>query len=261
VADWLELAHRTLGYPIAFVVAPATLLAYTVPRAHRRWGRAYLYGMTLLYASGTYLTLTRHEWLTWHFARNVTFNFLGFSMLLYAYRAIRLYQQPAAPAPTRLDRLLSGLQLATVLGVVAVAVFKDTPMRVFALAGLVLCALDLRDHRAGFRPRGLLFRRHLRYVLASYYYLLTVVSIVHLDRVLPRNVKWLWPTGVAVVVAWLALGAGAPGTLDGRARTLPWAVAVSLAVAGLLALWIAVQLLSGARIGPQSLIPAARLLA
>ena len=259
MADWIELAHRTLGYPIAFVVAPATLLAFTRPQTHRRWGRAYLYGMTALYLSGTYLTLTRHEWLTWHFARNLTFNFLGFSMVVYAYRAIRLYRGTAAPAPARLDWALSALQFGTVLGVVAVAVFKDTPMRVFAIAGLALCWLDVRDLRARFQPRVLLFRRHLRYVLASYYYLLTLVSIVHLDAVLPRNVKWLWPTVVGIVALRLALGGREPAILGEGARPLSRAVALTLVAAGVLALWVLTQLLSGGRVAPQSLMPAGRL--
>jgi hypothetical protein len=259
VADWIELAHRTLGYPIAFVVAPAALLAFTTPRIHRRWGRAYFYGMTVLYLSGTSLTLTRHDWHTWQFARNVSFNFLGFSMILYAYRAIWLFRRTEAPSPTTLDRTLSALQLATVISVLGVAVFKDTPMRVFALLGLVLCALDLRDLRASFQPRARLFRRHVRYVLASYYYLLTLVSIVHLDGVLPRNVKWLWPTVIAAVALRLALGgrrAAAPGV---SARPLSWAVTLTLLVAGLLAAWVATQLISGARIAPQSYLGTGRL--
>ncbi len=261
MTDWVELAHRTLGYPIAFVVAPATLRAFATPRLHRRWGQAYLYGMTALYLSGAVMTLTRHDWPTWAFARNVTFNFLGFSMLLYAYRAIRLFRQAAPPAPTRLDWGLSALQLATVLGVLAVAVFKDTPMRVFALVGLILCALDVRDLRAGFQPRTRLFRRHVRYVLASYYYVLTVVSIVHLDGVLPRNAKWLWPTVVGAAVAWVALGGGGPAWLERPTRRLSWAVGLTLAVAGALALWVVTQLLSGARIAPQSLLGGARVVA
>lgn len=259
MADWIELAHRTLGYPIAFLVAPATLLAFTTPGTHRRWGRAYLYGMTALYLSGTYLTLARHEWLTWAFARNVTFNLLGFSMLVYAYRAIWLFRQVETPVPTLLDRGLSAFQLATVLAVVAVAVFKDTPMRVFALVGLVLCTLDVRDLRSGFRPRALLFRRHVRYVLASYYYVLTLVSIVHLDGVLPRNVKWLWPTALGVVATWLALGTRGPALLRERARPLSRAVTLTLIAAGVLALWVAAQLLSGARIAPQSLLRESRI--
>lgn len=259
MADWIELAHRALGYPIAFVVAPATLLAFTRPRSHRRWGRAYLYGMTALYVSGTCLGLARHEWLTWQFARNVTFNFLGFSMLIYAYRAIWLFRQVEAPAPTRLDRGLSALQIATVLGIVAVAVFKDTPMRVFALVGLALCALDVRDLRAGFQPRARLLRRHVRYVLASYYYLLTLVSIVHLDKILSRNVKWLWPTVVAAVAMWLALGGRGPTVLGEGARRLSWAVALTLLAAGVLAVWVTTQLLSGARLAPQSLLQGSRI--
>lgn len=42
--------------------------------------------MTFLYVTGTFMTLTGHDWATWEFARNVTFNFFGYSFLIYGCR-------------------------------------------------------------------------------------------------------------------------------------------------------------------------------
>lgn len=69
----------------------------------------------------------------------------------------------------------------------AVAVVEATPMRVYAGLGCLLLALDVRELRDGFRPHALLFRRHVRYVLGSYFHLRTRESIVHRDGVLPRS--------------------------------------------------------------------------
>jgi hypothetical protein len=247
--DWIELIHRVVGYPAAFLAGPAALLAFARPPRHRWWGRVYVYLMVFLYASGTWMTLARHDWGTWQFARNATFNLFGFSMLLHAYRAIHLFRHPALTAPAGLDRALAALQGAVVLAVLSVAVFKDTPMRAFAAIGLLLCILDWRELSARFQPRVLLFRRHVRYILASYFYVLTLVSIVHLDGVLPRNVKWLWPAVVGVAV--ITLATGDVGRLA-RGRTLRWSIAVTLGVALALGAFVAVQLARGVAVGPQA---------
>lgn len=252
--SWIELGHRLIGYPTAFLVAPAALLAFTVPRIHRRWGRLYVYLMTALYASGLFMTLTRHEWGTWAFARNVAFNLLGYSMVVHAYRAIWLFRHPEIPGPGRLDRALAGFQAAVVASVLALAIVRDTPMRVYAAIGLALCVLDWRELGARLQPVPVRFRRHVRYVLASYYYLLTVISIVHLDRAVPRNVKWLWPTVIGTLAAALAADALGPVGPSGRARGLRWAVALTVGVAALLGAYVAVQLVRGAAVAPQAIL-------
>lgn len=200
--DTLILVHRFVGYPTAFIVAPLGLLAFTESRIHRRWGKLYLYGMIFLYLTGTYVTLTTHDWNTWSFARNVAFNFFGFSMVLYAWRAIRLFTRPGEIPVERLDRGLAWLLTVSVMGLLAVAIWKDTPMRVFTLLGIVLVVLEWRDLKPGVLSKPLLYRRHQRYILASYFYVLTVVSIVHLNDELPRKIKWLWPAAIGATVIY-----------------------------------------------------------
>jgi hypothetical protein len=233
--------HRWVGYPTAFLVAPLAVLAFAKPVLHRATGKTYLILMTFLYLTGTYVTLTQHDWHKWDFARNVVFNFFGYSLLLYGWRAIRLFRAEGQPTPTRLDWMLAGLLTVSVAGLVTVASVRDTPMRIFAAVGVVMVALEFRELRNGFRPKSVLFRRHTRFILASYFYVMTVVSVVHLGDELPRNLKWSWPTILGAVVIALT-GTGARYLYQPRGRTLRLAVGMTAAIAVLYAGYVAYDL-------------------
>jgi hypothetical protein len=243
--ETFELIHRLVGYATAFIVAPAALFTFGPTRLHPRWGKTYAWLMVFLYCTGTFMTLTRHPWLSWAFARNITFNFFGFSMVLYGYRAMHLLRIRTDPRPARLDYMLGALLIGSVLAMLSVAVWKDTPMRVFTVIGIFLSVLEVRDLRRGFQPKDVLLSRHIRYILASYFYLLTVMSIVHLDRVLPKNAKWLWPTGVAVFVIYFAANKSKLSEIRSRATVLKWSVGLTLAVAFLFGTYLAVNLVKG----------------
>ena len=250
--ELLILIHRLVGYPTAFLVAPAALLAFARPALHRRWGKAYLCLLIFLYLTGTFLTFARHDWNTWDFARNLVFNFFGFSMVLYGWRAIHLFRQVGQPRPGRLDWALAGMLAVTVVGVLVVAAVRDTPMRLFALIGVTFCVLEFQELRAGFRPKSVLFRRHTRFILASYFYVLTVVSIVHLGDELPRNLKWLWPSLLgALVIA--ATGTAASRLPQPRGRILRLAVGLTLVVTGLSAGYVVYDLSRGTAVVGQGM--------
>jgi len=199
----VETVHQSVGYPVAFLLVPFLLATFGGKPGHRTAGWAYLVLMTFLYVTGTFMTLTRHDWLTWEFARNITFNFFGYSLLFYGLRAAWLLHRRESTAPAAVDYGLAILLTFSVIALASVATWKNTPMRVYTLLGMVLVFLEWSDIKAGFRPYGVLFNRHVRFVLASYFYVLTVVSLVHLDDELPRNVKWLWPSAIGVTVIYL----------------------------------------------------------
>ncbi|WP_447977379.1 hypothetical protein [Candidatus Nitrospira bockiana] len=222
--------HRVVGYPVAFLLVPIALATFGGTRGHRFTGRAYLAGMVFLYVTGSYLTLTRHAWWSWDFARNLTFNFFGFSMLFYGWRAIFLYRKAGEPEPGPWDYGLATLLTATVVALASVAIWKDTPMRVFTLLGLLLVALEWRDLRRRFHPKHVLFQRHVRFILASYFYVLTVVSIVHLSEELPGKVKWLWPSVLGAVVIYLATGESNRAPAPYRRPALRWSILATLLV-------------------------------
>jgi len=203
VQPLVESVHQTVGYPVAFLLVPLLLATFAGKPGHRSAGWTYLALMTFLYVTGTFLTLTRHDWGTWEFARNVTFNFFGFSLLIYGCRAAYLLHGRGSSAPGRLDYGLAVVMSLSVVALASVAVWKNTPMRVYTLIGVLLVVLEWRDLRAGFQPRSVLFNRHVRFVLGSCFYVLTVASLVHLNDELPRNVKWLWPAALGAAVIYL----------------------------------------------------------
>src|SRR5262249_12637223 len=55
----------------------------------------------------------------------------------------------------------------------------DTPMRGFAIVGTVFSVLEVRDLRRSFRPRELLFSRHLRFMLG--------LVLLRADRAIGRS--------------------------------------------------------------------------
>jgi hypothetical protein len=241
----VELVHRVVGYPLAFIVGPIALATFAGAPGHRWSGRTYALAMTFLYVTGTALTLTRHEWNSWGFARNVAFNLLGYSFVLHGWRAMWLQRrtsdvgrqtsdvrrQTPENGKSWIDVSLLVSLLALTSSLIILAVMRpNTPVRVFAVVAVWLSILELRHWRTT-PTRAELYRRHVRYVLASYFYVLTVVSLVHLRSELTSDARWLWPSAIAVAVIWL---------VDEKARATRWTVRaiVALSVAfGAYAAW------------------------
>jgi hypothetical protein len=224
----LLVVHQLVGYPLVFLIAPLALATFAGRPPHRQVGVAYLVGMTFLYATGSALTLSQYDYASWEFGRNVVFNLTGYLLALQGARAIWLWRTVDAPRPTRLDYGLRALFIASTVVMFALAVQKNTALRVFAILAIALLVLDRADFRAGL-SRAVLYARHVRCILGSYFYILTVVSLVHLRDEVGANVRWLWPTAAGIVVIWIAHGAAMPGN-PWRTRLQRWAVAATLAL-------------------------------
>ena len=235
----VELVHRVVGYPLAFVVGPLALATFAGAPGHRWTGRTYALAMTFLYLTGTALTLTRHEWASWEFARNVAFNLLGYSFVLHGWRAMWLHRdptlgsRPSAPGRNRIDVALLASLAALTLALLILAVMRpNAPVRVFGAIALWLLVLEARDWRA-VQTRALQYRRHVRHVLASYFYVLTVVSLVHLRQELASDARWLWPAAIAVGTIWL---------VQERARATRWTVRAIVALSVAFGAYVAWEL-------------------
>lgn len=244
------LIHRIVGYPLAFIVAPLALARFAGAPGHRSAGLWYVVLMTFLYISGTSLTLTRHDWGTWEFGRNVVFNLLGYSLLLYGFRAMWLLNKPEVVRPARLDRVLLAVLVASVAVLVVLAAMRSGPLQGIALAGILLLGLEIRDWRRGFAATDL-YRRHVRYMIASYCYVLTVVSLVHLRDELSSDARWLWPSVLGAIVIWLSCAEKPALLRRNRARLTRYAMRSALVVALGFGLYVSWELLRGVPIGVQ----------
>lgn len=227
--ETLLLVHRLVGYPLAFLVAPVALATFAGRWRHRAAGIAYGVGMVFLYLTGSVLTFTQYDYASWEFGRNVAFNLMGMLFLAHGVRAAYLWRHQELPRPSRIDHVLRAALLATLLVMASLAVFKNTPLRVFTLLGATLAVLDQRDWREGF-TRAVLFARHARYILASYFYVLTVVSLVHLRDELSANTRWLWPAALGLFAIWITQGASTPGN-PWRTRAQRWAIVLVVTIA------------------------------
>lgn len=199
IADSLLLGHKLLGFATVLVIGPAALLAPLGGRAHRRFGMLYIACMTILYLSGSWFTFTKHDLLGYKFLRNFSFNLFGYSLLLLAWRAVPLARAGAA-AVTRVDR--AGVIALAVLGAAMLPLgFKRWPMFVFGAVGLGFAWVDWQQMRTGTPSAATRLNRHIRYMIASYYYVVTLLSIL----LLPGSFKWkwVWPSLVGGLVIGL----------------------------------------------------------
>jgi hypothetical protein len=222
----LVLAHRLVGYVTAFVLAPMALSAFVEPPRHRHWARSYLYFMVPLYLTGLFFTFQRHEIGSFVWARNLAFNFLGFFFLFLGWRAIWRFHLQALQ-PTALDHAMRAMLLAVSTVLVALGVLHHFPSFVLGSLGLWLGLVVFRE-AANARA---LYVRHQRCMLASFFYVLTVLSLVHVRA--PTDLKWLWPALLGVPLAAYATRGS-----DARRRTR-LAVHLTLGIALLLAAYIA----------------------
>lgn len=214
----LVLAHRMVGYVAAFAIAPLALSAFAAPPRHRIWARTYLCLMVPLYATGLWFTFQRHEIGSFAWVRNLAFNFLGFFFLLLGWRAMWRFRRKAL-VPAMLDRTMRGAMLAASAVLVALGVLHHFPSFVLGSLGLWLGFSVFRESTDIHR----LYVTHQRCMLGSYFYVLTVLSLVHVRA--PTDLKWLWPALLGVPLA-----AYATRGVDTRRRT-GIAVRVVLAIA------------------------------
>lgn len=233
----LILAHRLIGYVAAFAIAPLVLFASSEPQRHRRWARAYLCFMVPLYVTGLFFTFQRHEFGSFVWARNLGFNFVGFFFLLLGWRAIWRFRRQAVQ-PTALDHTMRALLLAGSATLVALGILHHFPSFVLGSLGLWLGLIVFRETGIA---RGL-YVTHQRCMLASFFYVLTVLSLVHVRA--PSDLKWLWPALLGVpLVAYATRGSLA----QRRTRVT---VGVTLTITLLLGVYIA---LLGAEPSPSQL--------
>ncbi|MCZ7599691.1 MAG: hypothetical protein M5U09_20730 [Gammaproteobacteria bacterium] len=200
----VETIHQLAGYPTAFLLAPLALATWGGARGHRGIGLAFVSLMCFLYATGLFMSLTRHEFGSRDYFRNLAFNFFGFYALLLAVRSIYLFRHPEAPPPCA-PGFRDGLHTHGNRGVDA----GSRRGQEHAHAGTRARRAGLhRDRVEGTQGRFRTARRTVcpprAYMLTTFLYVLTVASIVHLGEELPRNTRWLWPTALGMLLVPLA---------------------------------------------------------
>lgn len=210
ILDPAMLAHQAIGYAVALLLGPLTLASFAGRWRHRALGIGYAFGMLALYLTGSTITFTQYAYGTWEFARNVVFNLTGALYVALGVRAGQLWRRGSDAATSSIDLALRGALTASILTMVALAVIKSTPLRVFSILSGILLWMEWRDWRQGF-TRAAHYARHARYSLAGYCYLMTVLSVVHLVDEIPGLLRWIWPALLGAAAIWIVHGSVTPG--------------------------------------------------
>lgn len=120
-------------------------------------------------------------------------------MMLLGWRAIPLKRGDGGRV-SRLDR--AWVVFLAVLSLCALPLgYKRWPMFVLGGVGLVLARIDWLENRSGTLSPERRLKRHMRYMIASLYYVVTLLSILLFPGT--YKVKWVWPSAIGAVVVLL----------------------------------------------------------
>lgn len=229
VADFeasLRLAHALLGWPVIFVLGPVALLTTKGGRLHRRAGKAYIFGMALLWLTGTWFTFAHDRLGSWRFRRDFCFNLLGAAQGFLGWRVVRRRVVDGRLAAAPLDRVLTLAQLL-LAGPLLLLARRDPVVAWIGLLHVALAWGELRSERPGGASAVTPLALHLRRMVASWFHALTIVTIVQFD--LPHEWKWGGGSVLALILLgvagrpsrriWLARGCAVVGMLLGAVVT------------------------------------------
>ncbi|MBI3735521.1 hypothetical protein HY256_03300 [Candidatus Sumerlaeota bacterium] len=228
--DLIEV-HRVVGLINILAVAPLAMLSFTRSGWHKRMGKIYFYLMIFLYMTGTLRTFWGHEIPSIPFARNVAFNFFGFSLVFYGYRSIYLMYAEKFPKPTALDRSLAGLLFISSVSLAVVGCLnfsKLYPMTLIGGLGFLLACVEVYELKNSFTKKSALFSRHMRYMLASYYYVIMVFLVV--EDIVKGKGKWLGPMLISIPVIALTTRTSTKWLGKRHQKVFDYAIKFSMAI-------------------------------
>lgn len=204
----LRSVHIAAG-TIALMAAPLAMVAYKGGDWHRRWGKAFFYGMAVVCATAIMLgiLIPADFWLA-------LLAVLSFHMAASGYRSLYLKQMHKGLRPARVDIILHGIA-AVVNGGLLMWGLAHLLMRNFDAQAVLLTVLGvigtamvlnglLQFYRQRQDKRGWLYGHIIGFV-GGYTVTLAVFSGINLEFIEPVWLRWLWPPMVGVPLIWLWL--------------------------------------------------------
>jgi hypothetical protein len=202
----VRVIHITAGF-LAFVVAPAALVAAKGGAAHRRWGKLYFWSMAVVAVTAIGLAVWRP--VAWLGLVAVFSFYSAFSGYRALYRK-RPYDGEAASVWDWLAAIVT-LSASAVLFTYGIVPPNATWTRISTIAmalgllGMMLAGVDLVRFNWPSRHRQAWWFAHMGGLLGSYVATVSAFSAVNFTF-LPLAARFLWPSvvGVPLIVVWVA---------------------------------------------------------
>jgi uncharacterized membrane protein len=201
----LRWIHIAAGFT-SLIVAPVALATAKGGPAHRRWGKVYFWGMAVVAFTAVFIGLYR------------PILFLALLAVFSFYSAFRGYRVLFLKRPERGQVAQSGDWIAAaLLGLISIgmiyfgytkpnAVWQEIGRvaMIFGTIGVIFATRDITEFVRPSSDKNNWWYSHMSGMLTSYIAAVSAFSVVNL-KMLPTNVRWLWPTaiGVPVIILWV----------------------------------------------------------
>ncbi|MGH7348179.1 MAG: hypothetical protein ACREK4_24955, partial [Candidatus Rokuibacteriota bacterium] len=161
-------------------------------RAHRTWGKIYVWAMAVVASTAVVLALWRPQ------------IFLALLAIFSFYQAFTGYRVLSRKRPDQGPR---AIDWAAALGLVRPGAnwqrLGIVPV-IFGVLGMVLAGLDIKSFVRPPAERNAWWFAHMGGMLGSYIAAVSAFSVVNFTF-LPTAVRWLWPTavGTPLIAIWI----------------------------------------------------------
>lgn len=199
--------HIAAGF-VSLVVAPLAMLTAKGGDWHRRWGKTFFYGMSVVAVTAIIMGVLTTNWLM---AMVAVFSF---QMIASGYRALYLKRLHEGQRPAGMDKLIMGAAILVNGGLFMWGLIhlflghrQGTPIifLVFGAIGLLFVWRDFqRFYKTNHDKREWLYA-HMSGFLGGYIATVSAFSAVNLGVIKPMWLQWLWPTiiGTPLIVIWV----------------------------------------------------------
>ncbi|MDP9267730.1 MAG: hypothetical protein M3P27_05310 [Acidobacteriota bacterium] len=198
----LLVIHIAAGFA-AFFCAPVALLTLKGGPTHRRFGKYYLYLMSIVSATAIILAIYRPI---------VFLALVAVFSFYFAFKGYRILLRKNGPAQP-LDWAGAALMVASGIGLVALGVLRPAgfPMPsptvsiAFGVVAILFGGFDILQFARPIADKNAWWYGHMGGMLGSYIAAVSAFSAVNL-KFLPPTIRWLWPSliGVPVIFIWIA---------------------------------------------------------
>jgi uncharacterized membrane protein len=198
----LLVVHIVAGFA-AFFCAPVALLTLKGGATHRRFGKYYLYLMSVVSATAIIIAIYRPI---------VFLALVAVFSFYFAFKGYRILQRKNGRAQP-LDWTGATLMVASGVGLIALGVLQPPgfPMPspavsiAFGVVALVFGGFDMLQFVRPVADKDQWWYGHMGGMLGSYIAAVSAFSAVNL-KFLPPTVRWLWPSiiGVPAIFIWVA---------------------------------------------------------
>ncbi len=199
---WMKVflgVHITAG-ATSFLMAPVALVTAKGGKAHRRWGKVYLWAMGVVAATALPMAIYRP---VLFLALVAVFSFYA---CFSAWRVLALKDLPKGGHATPIDWAAGVITFVSSACLAGFGAFKPTIVQnmgivaiVFGFIGMMLAFGQLKSFVSKPQEKMFWWYTHLGNMIGSYIAAWSAFSVVTLSRFLGNGwYVWLWPTIVGV---------------------------------------------------------------